>query len=62
MKDGPDFDLLRQGAHHALRDQKEDGSNDLLATLIMKALEPGSVPESAMLAASEILKRMGEKP
>jgi HEAT repeat protein len=60
MKAGPDFDLLRQGAHHAFLNQEEDGFNDLLATL-MKALEPGSVTESAMLAASEILKRMRER-
>jgi HEAT repeat protein len=48
---------LRKGAHHVLVDQKEDGFNDLLATLL-KALESSSAPESSDLAAHEILKRM----
>ena len=48
---------LRRGAHHALRSQKEAGFDDLLATL-RKSLESGAVPESAPLAAYELLKRM----
>ena len=52
---------LRKGAHHVLADQKEDGFNDLLATLL-KALESSSAPESSAVAAHEILKRMNAKP
>jgi HEAT repeat protein len=48
---------LRKGAHHVLVDQKEDGFNDLLATLL-KALESSAAPESSAVAAHEILKRM----
>jgi HEAT repeat protein len=48
---------LRKGAHHVLVEQKEDGFNDLLATLL-KALESSSAPESSAVAAHEILKRM----
>ena len=33
IKSKPDSVLLRQGAHHVFRNQKEDGFNDLLATL-----------------------------
>lgn len=57
VKRGADSVLLRQGAHHVLRNQKEKGFNDLLPSL-MKALESGSVPESTPVAAYEILKRM----
>ncbi len=52
---------LRKGAHHVLADQKEDGFNDLLATLL-KALESSSAPESSAVAAHEILKRMNANP
>jgi HEAT repeat protein len=48
---------LRKGAHHVLVEQKEDGFNDLLATLL-RALESSSAPESSAVAANEILKRM----
>jgi len=51
---------LRKGAHHVLVDQKEDGFNDLLSTLL-KALESSSAPESSAVAANEILKRMNIK-
>lgn len=57
MKSKPDSALLRHGAHHVLLHQKQDGLNDLLATL-MRALEPGAVPVSVIVAANEILKRM----
>ena len=33
IKDGSESALLRRGAHHVLRNQKESGFNDLLATL-----------------------------
>jgi hypothetical protein len=56
----PDSVLLCQGAHHVLLNQKQDGFNDLLATL-MKALKRGALSESAMVAAYEILKRMKAK-
>ena len=54
---GMDSVLLRQGAHHVLRNQKAEGFNDLLAKLT-KALESSTAAESAPLAAFEILKRM----
>ena len=57
---GSDSVALRKGAHHVLMDQKEDGFNDLLATLL-KALESSSAPESSALAAYDILKRMNAK-
>jgi HEAT repeat protein len=59
-KDGPNYDLLRRGAHHVLVNQRVAGFNDLLSNL-MKALEPGAVSESAMIAAFEILERMKVK-
>jgi HEAT repeats len=59
-RNGNDSVLLRQGAHHVLRNQKEDGFNDLLATL-QNALESNSSPESTLVAASNILKRMKTK-
>jgi HEAT repeat protein len=57
VKSGADSVLLRQGAHHVFRYQKENGFNDLLP-ILMKALESGAVPESTPVAAYEILKRM----
>jgi HEAT repeat protein len=60
VKSKPDSVLLRQGAHHVLRNQKEDGFNDLLATL-RTALESNSASESTPFAASNILKRMKPK-
>ncbi len=51
---------LRKGAHHVLVDQKEDGFNDLLATLL-QALESSSAPESSAVAANDILKKMKVK-
>jgi hypothetical protein len=59
-RNGNDSVLLRRGAHHVLRNQKEDGFNDLLATL-QNALESNSAPESTLVAASDILKRMKTK-
>ena len=60
IKDESDSVLLCRGAHHVLLHQKEDGFNELLATL-MKALESGTVHESATVAAYQILKRMKVK-
>jgi HEAT repeat protein len=60
IKSDPDSAQLRQGAHHVLRNQKEDGFNDLLA-ILRKALESGAVPESTQIAAYDILKRMRAK-
>jgi hypothetical protein len=56
----PESVLLRQGTHHVLRNQKEDGFNDLLATL-MRSLEYSSVPISKPLTAYDLLKRLKEK-
>jgi hypothetical protein len=60
IKSKPDSVLLRQGTHHVLRNQKEDGFNDLLA-ILMKSLESRSVPISKPLAAYDLLKRLKEK-
>jgi len=51
---------LRQGAHHVLRNQKENGFNDLLASL-REDLESNTVQESTPIAAYAILKRMNAK-
>ncbi len=61
IKSGSDSAVLRQGAHHILKNQKEDGFDDLLA-ILSKALESNSAEESTPLAASDILKRMKAKP
>jgi len=60
IKRRSDSVLLRQGAHHVLLNQKEDGFNDLLATL-KKALASNTVPESTAIAAYDILKLMKTK-
>lgn len=57
IKSGSESVLMRNGVHHALKNQKEEGFNDLLATL-KEALESKTVPESATIAANDILKRM----
>jgi len=57
IADGLESVSLRRGMHHVFQHQKEDGFNDLLATLT-KALANDTVPESATVAAYEILKRM----
>ena len=51
---------LRKGAHHVLVNQKEEGFNDLLTTLL-KALESSAAPESSAVAAYDILKKMKVK-
>jgi HEAT repeat protein len=60
IKSKCDSVLLRQGTHHVLRNQKEDGFNDLLASL-MKTLEFNTVPISTFAAAHNLLKRLKEK-
>jgi HEAT repeats len=57
IKYGAESTLLRQRAHHVLRNQRADGFNDLLATL-RKDLESNTVQESTPVAAYEILKQM----
>ena len=59
-KRGADSVLLRQGAHHVLRNQKGVGFNDVLTTLT-KALESGTVPESTTVAAYNFFERMKTK-
>jgi HEAT repeat protein len=54
---GAESVILRNGAHHVLRNQKEKGFNDLLDDL-RKSLESGSAEEGVPIAAFNILKRM----
>ncbi len=61
VNQGTDSALLRHGAHHIFRKQKEDGFNFLLSDL-RKALASNSVPESTPLAAYKFLKSMNEHP
>jgi HEAT repeat protein len=60
IKDGSESAVLRQGAHHVLRNQKENGFNDLLASL-REDLESNTVQESTPVVAYAILKRMKGK-
>lgn len=60
IKSEDDSISLRQGAHHVLRNQKEDGFKDLLTTLLV-ALQSSAAPELTAITASEILKRMKAK-
>jgi HEAT repeat protein len=60
IKSKPDSILLRQGAHHILRNQKEDGFNDLLVNLI-KSLESGTTPEPTAIAAYNLLRQIKVK-
>jgi len=60
IKSKPDALLLRQGVHHVLRNQKEDGFNDLLV-ILMKTLESSSAPESTAIAAYNLLRQMKVK-
>jgi hypothetical protein len=57
IKKGAACQALVQGTHHVLRKQKEDGFNDLLATL-KTALNSSEGPETIPLAAYAILRRM----
>ena len=60
IKRGAHSSLLRQGAHHVLWKQREEGFNDLLA-LLLKALKAGTVPEMTPGAAYDILERMNAR-
>lgn len=51
--------LLRDGAHHILKGQKQPGYEDMLKKLV-DALEIEGTPESIEPAADEILKKMGK--
>jgi HEAT repeat protein len=57
IKNGAESALLRQRAHHVLRNQKEVGFNNLLATL-RNDLESNMLQESIPLAAYDILRKM----
>jgi hypothetical protein len=57
IRSGPDSALLRQAAHHVLRNQDEDGFTGLLSTLT-KALESTTAPVATKMAAYNILRRM----
>lgn len=61
IKNGPKSVLLRHGIHHVLKDQKEEGFDDLL-TVISGELATETVPELSLSAAHDILKRMKLKP
>jgi HEAT repeat protein len=61
IKSGEDSVQLRNGVHHILLKQKENGFGDLLKTL-MKALKSNAASESTTIAANEIIKRMKGKP
>ena len=61
IKSGSDSVLLRQGAHHVFRNQKEVGFNDLLSAL-RRALESTTEPNSARVAAYAIIEQMKTKP
>ncbi len=56
-KSGAESVTLRNAAHHVFRNQREKGLNDLLEAL-RKSLESGAVPESAPMAASNLLAKM----
>ena len=60
VKSRADSVSLRRGAHHVLRNQKENGFNDLLATLT-DALESDTLVVATPIAASDILRRMKAK-
>ncbi|MDK9699005.1 MAG: HEAT repeat domain-containing protein [bacterium] len=57
LKNEPNSNLLRLGAHHVFASQSDNRFNDLLATLTL-ALEPSGSRESTIITAYEILKRM----
>ena len=57
IDEGPNSGLLHRRVHHVLLNQKADGYDDLLETL-MRSLEDGALSESAMVVAYELLERM----
>lgn len=60
IKSKPDSISLRQGVHHVLLNQKEDGFNDLLKTLL-ESLKSDSGPETTSVAAYHMVMRMKKK-
>jgi HEAT repeat protein len=60
IKKGEDSVLLREGIHHVLSGQKEDGLDDVLNALI-RALETSTAPELSISAAYDVLKKMKMK-
>ncbi len=56
-KDKAESFLLRQGAHHVFRNQKEEGFNDLIEKLLL-SLDSAANRVSATAAAYEILRRL----
>ena len=60
VKSRVDSVSLRLGAHRVLRNQKENGFNDLLA-ILTDALESDTLVVPTPIAASDILKRMKAK-
>ena len=60
LKQGAHSDSLRHGVHHVLRNQREEGFDDLLE-LLLKALEAETVPEMTPVAAYDILERMNAR-
>jgi len=61
IKTKEDSIALRHGVHHVLKNQKEEGFNDLLSA-IRNALKSNAAPERTAIAASEIIRRMELKP
>jgi len=57
LKRGSKSVLLRQGAHHVLLNQQEEGFNHLLVAL-RKALQDSSVPVAVLVATHNILEEM----
>ena len=60
IRRGARSSLLRQGAHHVLRNQRAEGFNDLLP-LLLKALETETIPEMTPAAAYNILERINAR-
>jgi hypothetical protein len=61
VNDETDSLLLRKGAHRVFVHEKEQGANDLLATLV-QALEPYGAPAPVKTAASQLLARLTAAP
>lgn len=57
VKDGANSVLLRNAVHHVFLNQRDEEFDDLLTNL-MTELDSNTVPQSAIAAAYEILKRL----
>jgi len=55
--EGTESVILRQGAHHVFANQEESKGDGALA-LLQTALEPGALPETAPMAAQELLRQL----